>query len=137
MERKITLHDLEICYALRQEAHDILRRLERMKAYATQCSPTLPGTAYSAGGHSDHVGDGVAAYMDLEKEGRRKSAAFLLHAKYVEEAIETLSDSTQRKALRLRYLDGLTWAEIEKAICYSESQRKRIVRKALAALGVG
>lgn len=132
----LTLRDLEISYSLAQEANDIEHRLERLKAYATRCSGSVAGNPLPTGDASDKVGDGVAAYLDLEREGKRKIAFFLTHAKIVEDAIDELSNTVHKTFLRKRYIDGLKMQDIEAEMCYSRRQLERIHKKALTSLGI-
>lgn len=132
----LTHRDLEICYALAREAEDMAQRLARLKAYAMRTTASMDAAAHG-GDISDRVGEGVAAYLDLEAEAGRKIAGFIAHIRFVEEAIEALDDSTQRRLLRLRYIDGRTWEQIGEAMSYSRMQLNRLHRRALDIITTG
>lgn len=99
----LTQKDLQMCFSLAREAADIDHRLERLKAYATKSGASIAGRGDRADEISDRVGDGVAAYVDLEREGKRRIDGYLRHIRSVEEAIDGLQNSTHRRLLRLRY----------------------------------
>lgn len=110
------------------------QRLARLRSYAMRTTASIASAPLGTGHVSDKVGEGVAEYLDLEAEANRKIAGFIAHIRYVEEAIDTLDDSIQRRLLRLRYIDGRTWEQIGEAMCYSRMQLNRLHRKALENL---
>lgn len=52
----------------------------------------------------------------------------------IETAIESLTDSTERQLMRLRYIDGLTWEEVAVALSYGWTQTHRLHSRALEKL---
>lgn len=52
----------------------------------------------------------------------------------IERAVGGLQDPTEQMVLRLRYIKGYSWTRIRFEVHYSESQVKRIHRRALKRL---
>lgn len=52
----------------------------------------------------------------------------------IERAVDSLADPTEQRLLRLRYFDGYSWTKVNFILHYSQSQTKRIHRRALRHL---
>jgi RNA polymerase sigma factor (sigma-70 family) len=70
------------------------------------------------------------ALRDLYSAKREKLTAEL---RRVEQAIETL-DPTERRLIRLRYIDALSWLAVSRRLNYSKPQAQRIHKAALIKL---
>lgn len=69
---------------------------------------------------------------------KRKQRCFCwrrLNREAVRDAINRLSDGLPRQVLALRYIDGLSWDEVQVKIGYESSQTYALHRKGLKELG--
>ena len=131
----LTMKDLEICHSLAVEAREILERVDAIESLATRCTfgfSEAPGISTV----SDKVGDGAAELTDFIQSRRKTAQAYFDHVAAVEYAIDGLADSYQRRVLRYRYVDGLTWDNIRLLLHYAEAQTFRIHAEALKNLGI-
>lgn len=93
----------------------------------------------------DHLKDTIVIVDALYKKTRNETDEELLnHYNYltrrltkqltkIENAIETL-DPRERQALRLHYIEGMTWEEVARLMYYERAQIYRIRKAALAKL---
>lgn len=109
-----------------REKERILSRLTRMTASATR----MP----HGGGDTDQLTNGVAKIIELEKEIDAKVDKLVELRREIEAGIETVDSSTQRRLLKLRYIDGMTWERVAVEMNYSYMQVCRLHGKALNAL---
>lgn len=78
------------------------------------------------------LAEGITRESGVDLQESRALCAAKIVA--VENAIEGLTDPTERLLLRLRYIEGKSWTQIGFAIHYSPSSVKRIHRRALKRL---
>lgn len=130
----ITIDDLNLCAALAREADDLKERIARLRSMATG-SRSIP-CGPNGGGYSDRIATTVSAIDELERKMLLKIDAYTQHVRYVEEAIDEVPDADQRRMLRLRYVDGLTWEDVSERTHYSERWCKELRRRGLVFLGV-
>ena len=67
---------------------------------------------------------------------RAKIEALEQNLRLIENALETLGP-TERRLMRLRYIEGLSWQSVSQRIHYSWQQTHRIHKNALAKLRKG
>lgn len=101
------------------------------------CSPATPqltgmpgASAFASGSAQERRAD---ATMELRALYKDKIAELAAEQLAIEEAIESL-DQTARRALRHRYIEGLTWEQICVEMDYSWRQIHRIHAGALETL---
>ena len=125
-----------------------LRRFGRLEAERLQIEEQIkrlefkmysPGTTHWGGeprGSSD--GDPMAAAIQqkdrLVEKYNTQVARLLAEQQAIEEMIERLSDPTDRKLLRHRYIECLSWEGVCKEMGYEWSQTHRIHSRALDGL---
>ena len=115
------------------EITDLLLEKERMMSLLTKATSTIsdmPG----GGGEGDKIGGGIARLMELDEEINKKIDALVDFRKVVESKINTVGDSTLRRILFLRYINGLTWENVAVVMNYGYRQVCRLHGKALSEL---
>lgn len=117
----------------REEVEQIkskIQAIETMMIY-----PRIPAITGMPGGHGepDKIGEIIAKAQDLRAMYQDKIIALLDEQKKIEEGISKL-DSTQRRLLRLYYIDGMTWEQVACAMHYSWNTVHRIHRSSLIGL---
>ena len=125
-----------------------LKRFGRLEAERVQIEEQIkrleykmysPSTAKWGGeprGSSD--GDPMAAALQqkdrLVEKYHAALARLVTEQTVIEEMMERLTDPNERRLLRYRYIDGLIWEDVAKAINYELSQTHRIHSSALNKL---
>lgn len=101
---------------------DLESRIREARARLEGLGVRLDGP--SGGASSDALADGVARVLELEEEW---SAAVRAHLAEVEAARDLCPPShVGARAMWLHVAERLTWAEVGRAIGYSEAQARRI-----------
>ena len=72
--------------------------------------------------------------MELDEEINKKIDALVDFRKVVESKINTVGNSTLRRILFLRYINGLTWENVAVVMNYGYRQVCRLHGKALSEL---
>ena len=111
-----------------------LEELSRLRAMLTAIpSPTLGDKVQSS-----RTGDGFTALLDriMETEARinEEIDMFLARKEQIRGLIASLSVPEEQLCLKLRYIDGDSWAVIAEKMAYSERQIYRLHDKALRRL---
>ena len=114
----LTYRDFERYCQLTEEIEDMEERIKRSGSSAIYATPEYSRGGRPQGTHGDKVGNAIANMDDYRQKLEDKK--FL--ALQVREAIESLSDTIQRRILSLRYLDGLKVGAVAKRIHYSRKQ---------------
>lgn len=111
-----------------------LKRLEdkiaeiETKLYSVK-TPTL--SDMPKGGMAADMADKIAKLADLKALYDDKWDELINERLRIEEAINSLEDSTERALMGYKYIDGLTWEEVCVKINYSWKQTHRIHSRAL------
>ena len=127
----MTHDDMRRCAAQAREIEDIRQRLERTRSLAEFGG--LKSMVVNGFGAplTDGTGEGGTILADIEKEYGRKLMTFLETMQSMETAISTINTPDWRTVMRLRYVDGLTWGEIEKRTHYTKDGLMDINAKAI------
>lgn len=131
----LTLKDLENCYSLAAEAREIRDRISEIESMAERCTPvysSMPG----GDTQGDKVADGAVEMADYLAERRGIAGKLARHVRFVEQAIDNLEDSEERRVMRFLYVDGLTTPEIMAQMFISRSSVYNRRQSALAKLGI-
>ena len=130
----------DFLYSVRESRFNVCRcqrRLAQMEAQSQSVTTRMDASPGGGGGdpHRDSV---LAALSDQRDLLRGMYAEAIRKESDVERFISGLSDSAHRVLLRLRYVDGLTWPQVQgemeqSGIYYSERQIYRIHGDALQA----
>lgn len=116
------------------EIDDLLRQKEQIMARLTQVTPKYSGMP--GGGDNDAMVDGVERLLEVERAINERVAEAMALRREIETCIDSLASNAQRRLLRLRYIEGLSWGRIGQLMGYDRTWVWRIHEKALKALNV-
>ena len=85
-------------------------------------------------GEKRDLADELLPVWELEQEYRRVLLRSRVESARIEHLILRIASPRQKKLLRARYIDGLSWVEIGQLLSLSESSVFALHKKALAAL---
>ncbi len=114
------------------EINDLMREKERILSRLTRMTASATGMPHG-GGDTDQLTNGVAKIIELEKEIDAKVDKLVELRREIEASIETVDSNIQRRLLKLRYIDGMTWERVAVEMNYSYMQVCRLHGKALNA----
>lgn len=118
---------------LKAERAQLLREIKRIEdIMAAPKGASLDGMPRSPGA-GDPVLQTVTQHLVLLERYQAQEAKLAAAQTEIEDMIESL-DSLERRIMRHRYLEGLTWEEVCVAICYSWRQTHNIHARALDQL---
>ena len=92
------------------EINDLLRQREAIMARLTRVTTSYSGMP--GGGGGDTMTDGIARLIELEGEINDRIDALIALRREIEGCIRTVDSSAQRRVLRLRYIEGMSWKRI-------------------------
>ena len=127
-----TYEDLKSCAALARKADDLRERYLRLRSAIEGTSARLDTVRGSM--QTDPVGSAVAKLDAIRRQWEGRINEYLEVMLRVDAAIEALRDENQQKVLRLRYVDGLAWAEIAERMYYSPTHCRRLRQEGLQKL---
>ena len=132
MERRLKVEYLQSLRWLESEIEDDQERLDRLEA-----------RMYGAGiSHlSDMPKGGRPVTVDILVE-RKEKLIEQIHAKearrdQIVQSVERIPNERDRRVLKLKFFEDLTYEEVAEKIDYSPTQTRRIVDRALKRLKVG
>ncbi len=111
----LTKKELSELYWLNREIEEEQRKLNELKAAATDCTAKITGLPHVSGTH-DKIGDLsilIAEQRDLIELKIRQS---IIEYDRLNRYIKDVSDAQMRMILSLRYINGLTWQQIAEKI---------------------
>lgn len=118
---------------LEKERLQILDELTKLEARRTAPGTSKWDAMPRGGGGGDAMAAGLIQEESLEERYRRKVAEMEAAQGRIEDMIESL-DSTERKLLRHRYIEGLAWEMVCVKMNYSWRQTHNIHAAALDKL---
>ena len=125
----ITYEDLKMCSELVQQVNDLQMSLEKTRAKLGLNS--LSGSLNKSHSVTNQM------YQELERTYTEKVASMLEHIKNVLEAIESsAADQKQKRVLKLRYIDGLSWFDISVRTYLTRQWSITLHNRGLAAMGI-
>ena len=128
----MTENDFSICHSLKQESEDLKYRLSVLKAQTDVFHFTLSLPTKQA----KHTVDFFENIGKIERIWVEKIIKSLAHIQRVEEAIQALPRPESRTIMRLHYVDGLTWEQIENKTYLSRRQCIRLRDDAFTTMGI-
>ena len=117
----MTIEQLENCRSAKGEIESLRERMERIKSDRERMTQTITGMPQSKGKEKSRIEELTVKLMELEEQ-------LVDRIQQRETWIETLKPY-QRNVIRLRYIDGRTWRQIEKKTHYTKDGAMRIHRK--------
>lgn len=118
---------------LKAEHAQIVEELERLEAAMTAPRASRITGMPRGGGGADQMAAKVEQHIALEEKYHALLEALAAAQLHVEEMIESL-DPVERKLLRHRYVEGLSWEGVCVAMSYSWRQTHNIHARALDRL---
>ncbi len=88
----------------------------------------------SNGSPRDTLPEGIVKLMELVDDASIDLIEYREQRDIAELAIDNLPSLPMRQALRMHYLDGKTWAQVESAMAYTHSGMMHLRRRAMVAL---
>lgn len=129
----MTKKELSELYWLNREIEEEQRKLDELKAAATDCTAKITGLPHVSVAH-DKIGDLsilIAEQKDLIELKVRQS---VIEYNRLNRYITSVPDAQMRMILSLRYVNGLTWQQIaekigEKDESYPRRKHNAFLRK--------
>ena len=108
-------------------------QLEELKTAAAKCTPVMHLTP-TGGGERRTLEDNVIRIVEAKRKLQRIVDDYDATKAHVQNLIFALDDSVQQSLLQKRYINGLTWPELEREMHYSDTYLRRLNKKALAQI---
>lgn len=117
-------------------AQDAARRLDEFRQANAGLKAVIISDMPKGGGTPRDLSDYVAKLDEMEGDLLTAVEAYRTKAQAVEHVIDRVTDETQARLLRLRYLDGYTFERIAVAMSYSWRQVMRLHYRAVCDLEI-
>jgi len=124
----LTIEQLENCRSAKGEIESLRERIERIKSDRERMTQSITGMPSGKNNNQSRIEELTVKLMELEEQLADKLWQRETEIKEVEAWIETLKPY-QRNVIRLRYIEGRTWRQIEKKTHYTKDGAMRIHRK--------
>lgn len=115
----MTIELLENCRSAKGEIESLRERMERIKSDRERMTQTITGMPLRKGQEKSRIEELTARLMELEEELVDRILQREAEIREVEAWIETLKPY-QRNVMRLRYVDGKTWKQVQRLTSYSK-----------------
>ena len=115
----MTIELLENCRSAKGEIESLRERIERIKSDRERMTQTITGMPLRKGQEKSRIEELTARLMELEDELVDRILQREAEIREVEAWIETLKPY-QRNVIRLRYVDGKTWKQVQRLTSYSK-----------------
>lgn len=104
-----------------EHLHQTVEQKEReITAIKSQQVNDMPG-----GGKIPTLEDIIIEIADLKEEYHRKYLETLRKCQEIENTIESLAEPLHRNIMRLKYIEGLAWWQVQAAVGYEHAQIHR------------
>ncbi len=134
----ITYDDLKICAELINEVRDSQERGDWLRAQLERCTPRMSATGdRHTNTFTDKYADILQKIMDLEASDLNKIEAYMEHVQIVKETIDQcVTDSTQRRIILFRFINGLSWGDIAARMFMSDKWCMELCDRGLSSMGI-
>lgn len=129
----MTIEQLENCRSAKGEIESLRERMERIKSDRERMTQAITGMPQSKGQEKSRIEELTTKLMELEEQLADKLWQRETEIKEVEAWIETLKPY-QRNVIRLRYIEGRTWRQVQRRTHYSKDGVLLINRSILKSL---
>lgn len=129
----MTIEQLENCRSAKGEIESLRERMERIKSDRERMTQAITGMPQSKGQEKSRIEELTTKLMELEEQLADKLWQRETEIKEVEAWIETLKPY-QRNVIRLRYIEGRTWRQVQRRTHYSKDGVLFINRSILKSL---
>lgn len=100
---------------LKSEEKRILRKIEHIESLAEKTTPSLSGMPHGSG-TVDKVGDCVVLMDELKQKLKEIRLKIASEEKSLENLLDSIDDCIVSQALKLKYVDQLSWSATAKHI---------------------
>lgn len=114
----MTIEQLENCRAAKGEIESLWERIERIKSGRERMTQTITGMPRGQGQEKRQIEELTIKLIELEEQLADRVWQREQEIREVEAWIETLKPY-QRNVIRLRYIDGRTWRQVQKRTHYT------------------
>lgn len=115
----LTIEQLENCRSAKGEIESLRERIERIKSDRERMTQSITGMPSGKNNNQSRIEELTVKLMELEEQLADKLWQRETEIKEVEAWIETIKPY-QRNVIRLRYIDGKTWRQVQKLTHYSK-----------------
>ncbi len=129
----MTIEQLENCRAAKGEIESLRERIERIKSDRERMTQTITGMPSGKNNGQSRLEELTVKLMELEEQLVDRTQQRETEIREVEAWIETLKPY-QRNVIRLRYIDGKTWRQVQKLTHYSKRAALTISKNAKKSL---
>jgi DNA-directed RNA polymerase specialized sigma24 family protein len=129
----LTIEQLENCRSAKGEIESLRERIERIKSDRERMTQSITGMPSGKNNNQSRIEELTAKLMELEEQLADKLWQRETEIKEVEAWIETLKPY-QRNVIRLRYIEGRTWRQVQRRTHYSKDGVLFINRSILKSL---
>ena len=134
MKNKDKIRYLSQYKALEKEIIENENRYAALRARLT--SPSLPVLSDMPKGSGrvihDSMAENICELDELEEIVREQNSGLIEMQKEIHKAINSLKDSSHRRIMTKRYIDGLSWEEVCVSVNYSWKHTHRLHSQALS-----
>ena len=114
----MTIEQLENCRSAKGEIESLRERIERIKSDRERMTRSITGMPSGKNNNQSRIEELTVKLMELEEQLADKLWQRETEIKEVEAWIETLKPY-QRNVIRLRYIEGRTWRQVQKRTHYT------------------
>ena len=109
-------------------------QLEELKTAAAKCTPVMHLAPSGGGGESRTLENNVIRIEEAERRLQSIVDDYEATKAHIQNLICALDDAVQQTVLQQRYINGLTWPELEKEMHYSDTYLRRLNKTALTQI---
>lgn len=129
----MTMEDLRACRTAAARIERLTERIARLRSATELARQNMQHV--DGGIQEDRIAAQIAEIEELESALREDLAAAEAQAQRVEQELGALPEA-QRIVMELRYVDGLSWQEVEKKANYDRRHCFRLHAAALKKFGI-
>ena len=109
-------------------------QLEELQTAAAKCTPVMHLAPSGGGGESRTLENNVIRIEEAERRLQSIVDDYEATKAHIQNLICALDDAVQQSLLQQRYINGLTWPELEKEMHYSDTYLRRLNKTALTQI---
>ena len=109
-------------------------QLEELKTAAAKCTPVMHLAPSGGGGEKRTLENNVIRIEEAERRLQSIVDDYEATKAHIQNLICALDDAVQQTVLQQRYINGLTWPELEKEMHYSDTYLRRLNKTALTQI---
>ena len=129
----MTIEQLENCRSAKGEIESLRERIERIKSDRERMTQSITGMPSGKNNNQSRLEELTVKLMELEEQLVDRIQQRETQIEEVEAWIETLKPY-QRNVIRLRYIEGRTWRQVQRRTHYSKDGVLFINRSILKSL---